>query len=149
MTQHPTTPPLFSVFNEIGIIAQLSNTAFERVLADGMTVSQFSVLNHLVRLGDGKNPSSIANAFQVTRGAMTNTLGKLETRGCIDIRSDAEDGRGKKVFITAKGRRAREAGLAALGPQLSVLLSDFDEAEFEAALPFLQRLRSVLDAARD
>lgn len=105
MTNKQPDPSLFAVFNEIGIISQLSNTAFERVLADGMTVSQFSLLNHLVHLGDGKNPSSLANAFQVTRGAMTNTLGKLEKRGCVDVRSDAEDGRGKKVFITEKDAR--------------------------------------------
>jgi DNA-binding MarR family transcriptional regulator len=35
--------------------------------------SQFKVLNHLVRLGDGTTPAKLAKAFQITKGAMTNT----------------------------------------------------------------------------
>jgi hypothetical protein len=42
-------PLAFRVFNEIGIIEQLSRNLFERVLPDGLTLPQFTVLNHFVR----------------------------------------------------------------------------------------------------
>ena len=74
-------PVIFHVFNEIGIIEQLARNVFEQVLPDGLKVSQFSILNHFVRLGDDKNPVDLARAFQVTKGAMTNTLQRLEGRG--------------------------------------------------------------------
>lgn len=142
-------PALFTFFNEIGILAQLSSNAFERVLPKGLTVSQFSVLNHLVRLGDGVSPSRLAGAFQVTRGAMTNTLGKLEARGAIAIRPDTEDGRGKTVYLTARGRRLRDESIAALGETFQTMQAEFSENDFKAALPFLQVLRKWLDEERN
>ena len=149
MTKPPKDPTLFTFFNEVGIIAQLSSNAFERVMPHGLTVSQFSVLNNLARLGDDKSPSWLANAFQVTRGAMTNTLSKLEASGFVEVRRDEEDGRGKKVYLTKPGGKARAAALKAQAPLLAELMGGFSEKEFEAAIPFLARLRAHLDAARD
>lgn len=149
MTTPPKDPALFTFFNEVGIIAQLSSNAFERVMPHGLTMSQFSVLNNLARLGDGKSPSWLAKAFQVTRGAMTNTLSKLEASGFVEVRRDEADGRGKKVYLTRAGAKARIAALKAQAPLLKELMGDFSEAEFEAAIPFLARLRAHLDAARD
>ena len=50
----------FQLFNEIGIIAQLSGNRFQRVLPQGLTVAQFSLLNHCVRLGDGWTPATLS-----------------------------------------------------------------------------------------
>ena len=55
---------LFELFNEIGIVQQLATTTFNRVLPDGLHVAHFSVINHLVRLGDGRTPAAIASAFR-------------------------------------------------------------------------------------
>ena len=46
----------FRLFNEIGIIGQLSRTLLEARLPPGFVMAQFSVLNHLVRVGDGRLP---------------------------------------------------------------------------------------------
>lgn len=53
MTDKPPPPSAmaFRVLNEIGIISQLATTAFERAMPQGMTLAQFTVLNHFVRLG--------------------------------------------------------------------------------------------------
>lgn len=143
-------PPLFSFFNEVGIIEQLARNSFERVLPDGLTLSQFSVLSHFVRLGvEEKNPVELARAFQVTKGAMTNTVKRLSAKGLVEVTPDPRDGRGKRVRITARGRRVREECLAAAAPLLWELEREFGKQEFEAALPFLRRLRAFLDRARD
>jgi DNA-binding MarR family transcriptional regulator len=144
-----TDPEVFTFFNEIGIIAQLSRAAFEETLPKGLKVSHFSVLNHLVRLGDGVTPSHLANAFQVTKAAMTNTLGKLEERRLVKVKPDAQDGRSKRVHLTPAGAKARNACIAALSPLLATTLETIPANEFHAALPFLQKLRMYLDAARD
>lgn len=149
MTKAPSDPALFIFFNEIGILSQLSSNAFERVMPHGLTVSQFSVLNHLARLGDGKSPSHLATAFQVTRGAMTNTLAKLEAGGFVDVRPDESDGRGKQVFLMKTGAKARNEALGLLSPLLQDLLKAFPEKDFRAAIPFLAKLREHMDAARD
>ncbi len=147
---NPKTDPLpFVVFNEIGIIEQLARTRFERVLPDGLKVSHFSVLNHFVRLGGTRSPAELARAFQVTKGAMTNTIQRLEARGLVTVRPDPRDGRGKLVEITPAGRRVREQCVAALGPLLADVQAAFPREEFARTLPFLQALRAHLDRARD
>ena len=98
----------FRMFNEIGIISQLSSNRLERVLPPGISIAQFSLLNHLVRLGGAWAPSRLARAFQVTKGAMTNTLQRLEAQGLIRVTVDPDDARGKRVEITEAGRRMRE-----------------------------------------
>jgi DNA-binding MarR family transcriptional regulator len=140
---------LFTVFNEIGIIEQLARTRFETVMPDGLLLPHFTVLNHLVRLGDDKSLKSLAFAFQVSKGAMTNTVQRLERRGLVTVRPDPRDGRGKRVFITEAGRAVRETAIAALGPELQDLAVSPGLAAFEAILPHLEAIRRALDAMRD
>lgn len=138
----------FQLFNEIGIIAQLSANRFERVLPHGMTLAQFSLLNHCVRLGDGWTPARLAAAFQVTRGTMTSTLQKLEAKGFIRIDPDADDARSKRVFLTLAGKQARDASLKALAPELAQLPEGFPPELAAEILPALERLRIWLDTHR-
>jgi DNA-binding MarR family transcriptional regulator len=142
-------PLIFSFFNEIGIIEQLSRNIFERTLPDGLKVSHFSVLNNLARLGDGKSPSSLANAFQVTKPAMTNTLSRLESRGLVMVKADPKDARAKQVFLTTKGSATRDKCLTALAPLLQEIEGEFSKTDFKKALPLLQDIRAYLDTARD
>ncbi|MFN4024971.1 MAG: MarR family winged helix-turn-helix transcriptional regulator [Hyphomonas sp.] len=145
----PETPALyFRLLNEIGIIAQLSANRFERVLPHGLTVAQFGLLNHCVRLGDGWTPARLAAAFQVTRGTMTSTLQKLEAKGFVRIEQDTQDARSKRVFLTAAGRAAREASLSALGPDLARIARALSPADAAALLPALETLRIWLDTNR-
>ncbi len=142
-------PVLFRFFNEIGIIEQLARAAFERALPEGLKISQFAVLNHLVRLGDDRSPAELAQAFQVTRGAMTNTLQRLEARDLISVGPDPKDGRGKRIALTALGRAMRERCVAATEPLFGDLRGQFGDEAFAAVLPFLAGVRDNLDSARD
>ena len=47
---------LFQLFNEIGIIGQLSRAMFEARLPDGLLLTHFTVINHLIRVKDGQTP---------------------------------------------------------------------------------------------
>ncbi|MGQ3356446.1 MAG: MarR family winged helix-turn-helix transcriptional regulator [Phreatobacter sp.] len=140
---------LFRVFNEVGIIAQLSSTAFERVMPEGMTLAQFTILNHFVRLGGRRRPSDLARAFQVTRATMTSTLQRLEPKGLVQIVPDDSDGRGRLVEITDAGRAVHADCIARLAPVLDGLLARIGRAPFAAALAPLAEIRTRLDALRD
>ena len=140
--------PDVSVLTEIGIIAQLSNAALERSLPEGMSAAQFGVLTHFMRRGGEESPAQLAKAFQVTKGAMTNTLQRLEAQGFVRVVGDEADGRKKRVSLTEAGARAYEAGLMALRPRMEGLREAFTDAEFEAALPFLRALRVWMDENR-
>lgn len=146
---HPAHDPVgFKVLNEIGIIAQLAGNRFEALLPDGLSFAGFTVLNHLVRLGDGKTPVELARAFQVSKGTMTNTLQRLEAKGLIMVVPHQEDRRAKRVTLTEAGRAAREDSIARLLPGLSGLEQEFGADELGSILPTLSRLRSWLDRAR-
>ncbi len=148
--EKPSEDPLgFRFFNEIGIIEQLARNRFERVLPDGLKVPHFSVLNHLVRLGDGRSPLRLARAFQVTKSTMTNTLQRLEARGLVRIAPDPDDGRGKLVYLTPAGRRIRQKSIKALTPVLAEVEALLGRKALAGTLPVLQRLRAHLDAARN
>lgn len=118
-------------------------------MPDDLNMSQFVVLNHFVRLGGGWNPARLANAMQVTKGTMTNTLQRLEAKGYVDIVPDPKDTRGKIVTLTAEGRAARERAIAALAPALARMAEIIPVATVETALPALIRVRAYLDAERD
>jgi DNA-binding MarR family transcriptional regulator len=145
----PTEDPIaFRFFNEIGIIEQLARTQLERNLPDGLKMPQFGVLNHLVRLGGEWSPARLASAFQVTKGAMTNTLQRLEARGLIRVIPDPNDGRAKLVSITAAGRDMRLRCVDSVSPLLTELLAELSDQEFAAAVPFLEKVRIYLDRHR-
>lgn len=140
---------LFQYFNEIGIIAQLSSKLFESVLPDDLTNAQFSVLNWFVRVDNEATPGRLAAAFQVTAGAMTNTLKKLEAKQLIKISPDPASGRQKKVVITAKGRRHREKALATAAPLMNELAEQLNIKDLGKQLPSLTNLREFLDKRRE
>lgn len=140
---------IFTLFNEIGIINQLSTARFARVLAPDLNPSEFGVLNHFVRLGDGKSPSYLAKAFQVTKPSMTAILGKLERKGYVEIVGSADDRRRKIITITTSGRQARNRGLKAMAPLAAILEANQDVTKLAKILPTLQALREFLDAERN
>ncbi|MEX0921245.1 MAG: MarR family transcriptional regulator [Rhodovibrionaceae bacterium] len=139
----------FSFFNEIGIIAQLSRALMEARLPKGLILPHFSVLNHLVRLGDEPTPQRLARAFQVPNTTMTHTLSGLEARGYITMRKNPKDGRSKCVSITEKGRRFREKAIASLDPDIAVLAEQLAAKDIAELAERLGEIRRVLDAYRD
>ena len=134
-----------ALFSEILTNEQLIRNRLSRVLPKGMEISHFSVLNHLARAGDERSPAQLAKSFHVTRGAMTNTLSKLEWAGYVHIRPDWDDARRKMVAISPSGRQARDAAIAAITPMVSELISDLGEDKVRASLPVLRELRSKLE----
>ncbi len=140
--------PDVQVFAEIGIIDQLATTRMDRLLPNGVTSAQFSVLNHLAVHGLEMTPASLADTFLVTKGAMTNILHKLERQGLVAVTGDAHDGRKKRVSLTGAGRAAYEASVAGLRPMMESMREAFTQEEFQDALPFLNALRVWLAETR-
>ena len=144
-----TRSTYFTFFNEIGIISQLSRTILESRLPDGMLVSHFSVLNHLIRVQDGRTPQDISRAFQVPKTSMTHTLSVLEKHKLVEMKPNPKDGRSKHVWITGQGRDFRDHAIAAMDPdieRLSGLLAGIDVA---AVNQQLATIRKIMDVSRD
>ena len=107
-----------------------------------MEISHFSVLNHLASVRDERTPADLARIFHVTRGAMTNTLSKLEWAGHVHIRPDWDDARRKLVSISPAGRSARDAALAAITPIIGDVVEQIGAEKVRAVLPVLREVRT-------
>lgn len=136
-----------SLFSEILMADQLARSRLSRALPKGMELSHFSVLNHLARAGLERSPAQLAASFHVTRGAMTNTINKLEMAGYVHVRPDWDDARRKMVAISPAGKQARDAGLQSIIPMISDLVRELGADRVRAALPVLRELRVKLDTA--
>lgn len=134
-----------SLFSEILMADQLARSRLSKALPKGMELSHFSALNHLAHSNNEKSPAQLAKAFHVTRGAMTNTLNKLETAGYVHIRPDWDDARRKMVAISPAGLQARDTALAAIAPLLTEVVSELGEHRVKGVLPVLRELRVKLE----
>jgi DNA-binding MarR family transcriptional regulator len=134
-----------SLFGELFMADQLARNRVSKALPKGMELSHFSVLNHLARINDERTPAQLARAFHVTRGAMTNTLTKLEWAGHIHIRPDWDDARQKFVAISPSGRAARDAAVAAVIPMIADVVQTLGAEKVRAVLPVLREMRVKLE----
>ncbi|MBV2359469.1 MarR family transcriptional regulator [Thalassococcus sp. CAU 1522] len=130
-----------SLVSELLTADQLLRNRLTRVLPNRMEISHFSVLNHLAGVGAERTPAQLARSFHVTRGAITNTLGKLELAGYVHIRPDWDDARRKLVAISPAGMAARDAALAAITPVIAGVVGELGKDKVRAALPVLRELR--------
>jgi DNA-binding MarR family transcriptional regulator len=134
-----------ALLSEIFMADQLARNRLSKALPKGMELSHFSVLNHLARSGGDKTPAQLARTFHVTRGAMTNTLGKLEWAGHVHIRPDWDDARRKFVSISPSGRAARDAAMAAITPIVAEVVTQIGAEKVRAVLPVLREVRTRFD----
>ncbi|MEP5154814.1 MarR family transcriptional regulator [Planktotalea sp.] len=133
------------LFSEILTVDQLLRSRLSRVLPKGMEISHFSVLNLLASQAAERTPAQLAKSFHLTRGAMTNTLGKLEWAGYVHIRPDWDDARRKLVSISPAGRAARDAALEGISPVISEIVDGLGDGKLQAVLPTLRDLRQKLE----
>lgn len=134
-----------ALFSEILTADQLLRNRLSRVLPKGMEISHFSVLNHLASVADERTPAQLADVFHVTRGAMTNTLTKLEWAGYVHIRPDWDDARRKMVAISPAGRQARDQAISAIAPVIDHVVGELGTDRVRAVLPVLRDLRIRLE----
>jgi DNA-binding MarR family transcriptional regulator len=145
MSGEKTDDIAVALFGELFMADQLARNRISRVLPKGMELSHFSVLNHLARINDERTPAQLAKAFHVTRGAMTNTLARLEWAGHIHIRPDWEDARRKFVAISPSGRAARDAAVATVVPLIGDVVQSLGQDRVRALLSVLRELRVRLE----
>ena len=133
-----------ALFSEVLAADQSIRNRLHKVLPKGMELSHFSVLNYLARVSEERSPAQIAGTFGVTRGAMTNTLSKLEWAGYIHIRPDWDDARRKMVAISPAGRAARDQAVSVVAPLIHTAVAELGDEEVRRAIPVLRALRSRL-----
>ena len=108
----------------------------------GLTAERLSLLSVLV-FGGPATMSSLARAEQVSRPAITRTVGALEEAGLVRRATVAADRRQSLVTATSAGKRVLEAGRRARIERLAAVLGDVRPDE----LPELDRALAVVRTA--
>lgn len=134
------------LLSEISLVEQLAQANLKDALPAGMEVSHFSVLNHFALWGGEKTPGQLAKKFNVTKGAMTNTLRRLEQKDYVEIRPDRTDARSKKVKMTPAGKQAHASAMATVAPFYDSIIEGLGADKVREILHSIGALREEIDA---
>ena len=136
---------LITLLSEVGAIEQIARSKLDSALPGNLNVSNFALLNHFSRRKEEKTPLQLAKTFNVTKGAMTNTLNKLEKLGYIHIRPDWEDARKKLVSISQSGIDARNNAMKIIKPLLNRITANSVKVNERELLTELRKFREKVD----
>lgn len=111
--------------------------------ADGVTLSQTSVLKHLAREGS-TTAVELARAEKVRPQSVIATVNALQEQGFVARTPHPTDGRQLLIALTAQGReflRKRQAtGLGLLAQLMTERFTPAEQQTLAAAIPLLRRL---------
>lgn len=114
----------------------------------GTTLARFDVLAQIARPPSEPTMSELSQRLMVTKGNITDVIGRLEAEQLVARRRDAVDARISRVRLTPKGRRLVGTMVPAHNEWLAQLLRDFDRDRLEQLDALLGQLRAALRAAR-
>ena len=136
---------LLILLSEIATIEQLARNKLDNALPKDLNISSFSVLNHFSGSRAEKTPLQLARSFHVTKGAMTNTLNKLEKQGYIHVRPDWNDARKKCVSISQSGIDARNDAMKSIKPILDEIIQKTNHMTKKSLLGDLRNFREAIE----
>ena len=114
----------------------------------GITMARFDVLAQLDRPPASPTMGELSQRLMVTKGNITDVVGRLEAEELVERRRDPTDARVQRVHLTAKGRRLVAAAVPAHNEWLAALIRDFDRNDLEEFDALLGKLRAVLRRGR-
>ncbi len=140
--------PNFSVERDLAFL--LSDAArLLRTCADqearrfGMTRAQWGVLFRLQR-AEGLKQSELADLLEVQPITLTRLIDRLCDNGLIERRSDPNDRRAKRLFLTPAAKPVLEKVTAAAETMMADVLAGLDQSTREAMRTALTALKSNL-----
>lgn len=144
MSSLPPSPLTVQLFSELLLLDQFTRNRLAQHLPEGVELSQFMVLLYLAASGDELGPARLASAFNVTRGAMSNTLGRLEANNQIVVRGDTVDARRKFVSLSESGQNSLDQVVSKIQPCYEEALKKYSRNEIANALSIMADLRQMM-----
>lgn len=115
----------------------------EETLDDfGLNLGEWKVLSILWRAGKPHraSPGRLAKVEELSTGAMTNRLDRLEEAGLVRRLPDPDDRRAVQIELTAKGKRTWEKAIAAQAEKEAVVASALTDREKQQLTNLLRKL---------
>ena len=118
----------------------------EQLAASGLTDATWTPLLHLRAWGDGVTQKELAERVGLDSSSLVRLLDILEAKGWLERRADVADRRSKRIFLTSEGNAAVAHIRATMLEAERSMLQDLDDAEVEAMLGGVQKIRARIEA---
>ncbi|HOL38283.1 MAG TPA: MarR family transcriptional regulator [Rubrivivax sp.] len=110
----------------------------------GVSLARFDVLAQVARPPAEPTMGELSRRLKVTKGNITDVVGRLEADGLVERRRDPHDARTQRVRLSARGRRLVQAAIPVHNARLTELLAALDADELATLDALLGRLRASL-----
>jgi DNA-binding MarR family transcriptional regulator len=143
-------PDVEGIVDRIGSIHHRMRKAQKATLREhGLTPEEWGVLTKL-RLGSDacrSSPGDLANDLELSSGAMTSRLDRLQEAGLVRRLPDPDDRRGVVVELTEKGYEAWDLAATVQGRREAFFARTLTKPEQKQLNTLLRKLLLGLDAA--
>jgi len=131
-----------------GINRRFKNALKETLVPYGLTPEDWHVLSPLRLRKEGKrsSPGALARDLELSSGAMTSRLDRLEELGFVVRLPDPDDRRGVVVELTDEGRAAWDAAADVQGRKEAFFASALTREEQRELNGLLRKLMLALEA---
>jgi DNA-binding MarR family transcriptional regulator len=136
------------IVDRIGGINRRIKSALKETLVEyGLTTEDWHVLSRLRLHGNPRSsPGELARDLELSSGAMTSRLDRLEELGLIRRLRDPDDRRSVVVELTEKGRAAWDAAAEIQGRKEAFFASALSPAEQRQLNGLLRKLMLAFEA---
>lgn len=131
------------IADRIGGLNRRIRRMLDETLAEfGLTLSEWKILKLLRQAGPPyrRSAGQLADGVELTSGAMTARLDRLEKAGLVRRVPDPADRRGVQVELTPAGRRAWEDSFSAQAAKEAFIAAALNENEKRRLNSLLRRL---------
>jgi DNA-binding MarR family transcriptional regulator len=125
-----------------GLSRRLHRTLDETLAEFGLDSGEYKALCTLAQSGEPfcSTPGRLGKHMELSSGAMTNRIDRLEQAGLVRRRPDPNDRRGVLVEMTEKGRETYERAVGVQAKKEELVTSALDNAEKKQLNDLLRRL---------
>jgi len=116
--------------------------------AAGLHATDLTAVSHLSDSPEPLSMRELGQRLQLTAGAVTGLVDRLERAGHVIRLPDAHDRRRTRLRLTARADDVVERFFGELAGRALQVMDGFDDAELAVIERFLERLPAVLDPSR-
>jgi DNA-binding MarR family transcriptional regulator len=143
-------PEVEGIVDRIGGLQRRFKRAMDETLDEfNLDWAEYKLLGLLTREGEvyRSSPGKLARIMELSSGAMTNRLDRLEQAGLVRRMPDPDDRRGILVELTPDGKRVYEDAIGVQGRKESLVASALTVPEKKQLNALLRRLMIEFERA--
>jgi DNA-binding MarR family transcriptional regulator len=143
-------PEVEGIVDRIGGLQRRFKRAMDETLDEfNLDWAEYKLLGLLTREGEvyRSSPGKLARIMELSSGAMTNRLDRLEQAGLVRRMPDPDDRRGILVELTPEGKRVYEDAIGVQGRKESLVASALTVPEKKQLNALLRRLMIEFERA--